>query len=80
MEPIPFFDHAILEEESNGASPSDRYMLAIGHCNVHVRNWFIGYEVGSIRCHIVRGARIYTKELIVIEGFVGDGSCHVAVG
>jgi hypothetical protein len=80
MEPIPFFDHAILEEESNGASPSDRYMLAIGHCNVHVRDWFIGYEVGSIRCHIVRGARIYTKELIVIKGFVGDGSCHVAVG
>jgi hypothetical protein len=79
VEPVPFLNHSILEEESNCASPSDRYMLAIGHRNVHVGDGFVRYEVSAICCHVVCGARINAKEL-VIKGVVGDGTCHVTVG
>jgi hypothetical protein len=79
VEPVPFFNHPILEEESYCALPSNKYMLTIGHRNVHVGDGFVRYEVSAICCHVVGGARINAKELVVIKGVVGDGTCHVTV-
>ena len=63
MEPIAFFNHLVSDLKTNSSATYNGDVIAIGHSDKHVGNFFVCDEVTTVGSHAVCAARVDAEKV-----------------